>query len=116
MLVSSLQVYLSGAAELVEVEMHDSKQVFVQVQGAQFQTGRCLYAGHAYLAQHKPREASAVFGRARERAAAAIERWRECEHPDAAALAELDAVDAQVEVGRLCLCTSHASGCSLCSV
>ena len=79
--------------------MHDLGRVSLQLQGAQFQTGRCMYAGHAYLAQHKPREASAVFGRARERAAAASERWRECEHPDAAALTELQAVNVQTEVG-----------------
>lgn len=87
-----------------------------RLQVAQFQTGRCLYAGHAYLAQHKPREASAVFGRARERAAAAIERWRECEHPDAAALAELEAVDVQVEVGPLCMCALRVLGRLCCSV
>ncbi len=68
------------------------------LQAAQFQAGRCLYAGHAYLAAHKPREANAVFGRARERAAGAVERWRECEHPDAEALADLEAMPEQVEV------------------
>ncbi len=68
------------------------------MQTAQYQAGQCLYAGHAYLASRKPREANAVFGRARVRAAAAVEQWRECEHPDAAALAELEAVDGQVEV------------------
>ncbi len=68
------------------------------LQAAQSQAGRCLYAGHAYLAAHKPREANAVFGRARERAAVAVERWRECEHPDAAALADLEAMPEQVEV------------------
>lgn len=69
-----------------------------RAQAAHFQAGRCLYAGHAYLAAHKPREANAVFGRARERAVVAIDRWRECEHPDAAALAELEAMPEQVEV------------------
>ena len=68
------------------------------LQAAQSQAGRCLYAGHAYLAAHKPREANAVFGRARERAAVAVERWRECEHPDPAALADLEAMPEQVEV------------------
>lgn len=68
------------------------------LQAAHSQAGRCLYAGHAYLAAHKPREANAVFGRARERAAGAVERWRECEHPDAAALADLEAMPEQVEV------------------
>ena len=93
----------------------------LSLQGAQFQTGRCLFAGHAYLAQQKPREASAVFGRARERAAAATERWRECEHPDAAALAELEAVNVQTEAGpstsaccmRAAASAAHTHLCSL---
>ena len=102
---------ISVAAGLTDVQLPDLRRVLLQAQGAQCQTGRCLYAGHAYLAQHKPREASAVFGRARERAAAAIERWRECEHADAAALAELEAVSVQVEVGLLCMCIFHVWGC-----
>ncbi|KAK9825392.1 hypothetical protein WJX81_008451 [Elliptochloris bilobata] len=76
---------------------------------AQFQAGRCLFAGHAYLAQRKPREASAIFGRARKRAATAIERWRECERPDQAALAELEAVDAQVEAWQCVASAEYAA-------
>lgn len=60
--------------------------------GAGAAAGRAYAAGHAFLAARKPAEAMALFGRAGERAAAAVDAHAECARPDAAAVAGLGAL------------------------
>jgi trimeric autotransporter adhesin len=62
--------------------------------------GRAYAAGHAFLAARKPADAFALFGRAVDRADAAVDAHAECARPDAGATAALDALATAAGVWR----------------
>jgi hypothetical protein len=62
--------------------------------------GRAYAAGHAFLVAAKPAEAFALFGRAAERADAAVDAHAECARPEPAALAALDRLASSAAVWR----------------
>ena len=62
--------------------------------------GRAYAAGHAFLAARKPVEAMALFGRAGERAGAAVDAHADCARPDPAAVAGLERLGAVAGVWR----------------
>lgn len=59
---------------------------FVLLQAAELRARRCFFLARSYLADGKPREARALFGRTGVRVAEAVDRHEECASPDATAL------------------------------
>lgn len=68
------------------------------LQRATFQALRCFYAARSYLAAGKPLEALGLFQRTAQRVQEAGAAWDDLERPSTAALAELDALQAQSQV------------------
>lgn len=56
------------------------------LQASEYQAQRVFYLARGYLADAKPREAHALFGRAAERAHTAAAKHEECAQPDGKAI------------------------------
>ncbi len=61
-------------------------------QRATLQAARCFFVGRSYLAAGKPLDAHGLFERTAERVRQAQAAWDDLERPDAAAQAQLDAL------------------------
>ena len=70
----------------------------MNVQRATMAAVRCFYVARSYLAAGKAVEAAGLFQRATERVFQAEEAWDDLEHPDAAALKDLEALKEQAVV------------------
>ena len=70
----------------------------MDVQRATMAAVRCFYVARSYLAAGKAVEAAGLFQRTTERVSQAEEAWDDLEHPDTAALEDLEALKEQAVV------------------